>query len=218
MANFHASDELLMEYAAGALAEPIAVLVATHMALCPQCRSRVETYEAVGGAMFEDLDGDPTDASMLENVLARLDDEEPEPVLPVRPQDPATVDVRVPNPLRSYLGGGLDDLKWKSRGSLDEVRILPEYAGTTSRLFRIPAGAAMPQHTHDGTELTLVLTGGFTDRNGHYLRGDVAAADPTVDHRPIADAGEDCFCFAVNDAPLRLTGRFGRLLNPFIRM
>ena len=31
-------------------------------------------------------------------------------------------------------------------------------------------------------------------------------------------AGEDCLCLAVTDAPLRLTGRFTRMLNPFLRV
>ena len=48
----------------------------------------------------------------------------------------------------------------------------------------------MPQHSHEGEEYTLVLRGGFTDGELHFLPGDVATADPTVDHQPIADAGE----------------------------
>jgi putative transcriptional regulator len=49
--------------------------------------------------------------------------------------------------------------------------------------------------------------------NGHYRRGDIAIADQEVDHRPVADREEDCICFAVTDAPIRLTGPVGRLLQ-----
>ena len=84
--------------------------------------------------------------------------------------------------------------------------------------MRIKSGTAMPSHTHEGTELTLVLAGGFSDERGHFLRGDLAEVDASVDHRPIADPGDDCICLAVTDAPLRLTGPFGRLLNPFLRI
>jgi putative transcriptional regulator len=66
--------------------------------------------------------------------------------------------------------------------------------------------------------MTLVLAGGFSDESGHFVRGDVAEADPSVNHQPVADPGEDCLCLAVTDAPLRLTGPFGRLLNPFLRI
>ena len=44
-----------------------------------------------------------------------------------------------------------------------------------------------------------------------------AIADPHVDHQPQALGDEDCLCLAVTDAPLRLTGRFSRFLNPFLR-
>ena len=76
----------------------------------------------------------------------------------------------------------------------------------------------MPKHTHAGNELTLVLAGGFTDARGSYLRGDVAVTDEHVDHQPTADWDEDCLCLAVVDAPLRLTGRMTRFLNPFLRI
>ncbi len=54
--------------------------------------------------------------------------------------------------------------------------------------------------------------------HGHFLRGDLAEADGSVDHRPIADPGEDCLYLAVTDAPLRLTGPVGRLLNPSLHI
>jgi putative transcriptional regulator len=62
-----------------------------------------------------------------------------------------------------------------------------------------------------------VLEGGFSDILGSYERGDITINDSSVDHQPVADDDGDCICFAVTDAPLRLTGRIGRLFNPFIR-
>ena len=217
MPRFHAQDEHLMEYAAGSLAEPMALLVATHLALCPSCRKRVEEFEAVGGALLETLSAEAVDRSLRDTVMAKLD--EPQLAAATRSdvRNSASLDLRAPEPLRSYLSAKLEGLAWKDRGPVHEVRILTDHVGFTSRLLRIKAGTAMPIHTHGGTELTLVLSGGFTDRGDHYLLGDVATADSTVNHAPVADAGEDCYCFAVNDAPLRLTGRLTRFLNPFIR-
>ena len=77
--------------------------------------------------------------------------------------------------------------------------------------MRVRAGKAVPQHTHEGNELTLVLEGSFHDELGRYARGDLAITDPTVEHRPVADEGQDCLCLAVTDARLRLTGPLGRL-------
>ena len=218
MPSFHLSSEHLMDYAAGSLPEPLSVLVATHLALCPVCRSRAEAFDDIGGALLESLESDPVNSSLRDSVLSQLDIPEPGSETTAPSVDPASLDLRVPEPLRGYLDGGLDDIAWKSRGPLDEVRILRDHSGITSRMLRIRAGTAMPQHTHEGSELTLVLAGSFNDGEDRFKRGDVAIADTSVDHGPVADPGEDCYCFAVNDAPLRLTGSVSRLLNPFLRI
>lgn len=212
--GYHPSPELLMDYASGALPEPVALLVATHASLCPACQAEIERLEALGGALFDSLDGEPLDAGSLDRALARLD-------LPDGPPVPAAAeagDPRVPRPLRGYLGKSLGELDWKKRGSVEEAALLTGHAGIKTRLLRIKGGTALPQHTHEGTEYTLLLAGGFSDAAGHYVKGDVAVADASVDHRPVADPGEDCLCLAVTDAPLRLTGRFGRYFNFIARL
>ena len=101
---------------------------------------------------------------------------------PLTPSDrkPAPIDLRVPEPLLDYLGGGLASFAWKARGPLDEVRTLRDHAGITCRLFRIKAGTAMPHHCHKSSGLSLMLTSGFTDRGNHFLRGEVAITVPLV--------------------------------------
>jgi putative transcriptional regulator len=44
---------------------------------------------------------------------------------------------------------------------------------------------------------------------------EVAGSDNT--HVQVADAGEECLCLAVLDAPVILKGALGRLANPFLR-
>jgi len=207
----HPSGELLLEYACGAQREPVALLIATHLALCPPCRSECRDLEAIGGALLEEIGPDPVPEGSFARLLAGLDAPR-DPVAPApraQPDAPAPL----PEPLRGYVGGSLDRLSWRRLGPIAEARLLPRSAGFTTRLVRLRAGAAAPRHTHGGSELTLVVEGGFTDPSGHYLRGDVAHAGGDVDHRPVADADGDCLCLVVTDAPLRLTGRIGRLFN-----
>ena len=215
----HPSDDYLIAYAAGSLEEPLSLVVATHLALCPRCRKEVERLEALGGVLLEDevAAETATDDRSLERVLDRLDAPAPITAAP-KPRQAVPDDLRVPAPLRDYLGGGLEQLDWKAHKGFDEAELLSDTPGFRTRLMRIKSGTAMPAHTHRGNELTLVLTGGFSDEQGHFLRGDLAEADPSVKHQPIADPGEDCICLAVTDAPLRLTGPVGRLLNPFLRI
>ena len=221
MPTHHPGDDLLIGYAAGSLEEPVALVVATHLALCPRCRKEVERLEALGGVLLEEQEALSLGESSLAQVLSRLDEaaDAPEPSRPL-PTTPnfSAPDPCVPAPLRDYLGAGLEQLAWRTRKGFDEAELLPEATGFRTRLMRIRPGTAMPAHTHQGSELTLVLAGGFSDELGHFLRGDLAEADPSVRHRPVADPGEDCICLAVTDAPLRLTGPVGRLLNPFLRI
>lgn len=220
----HPGDDLLVAYAAGTLDEAPSVVVATHLALCPACRTEVARLEAIGGALLEDAAPAALRADRLDELMACLDDaaavEEPASRPAPAPTPPCLV---LPEPLRSYVGRDLAAVPWKPllRGvDLFEIPI-PARTGagarTRTRLMRIRGGTAVPQHTHCGTELTLVLAGGFRDETGSFRRGDLAVTDQEIDHRPVADPGEDCICVAVTDAPLRLTGRLGRLLNPFVR-
>jgi putative transcriptional regulator len=217
MPTHHPGDELLIAYASGSQDEPVALLVATHLALCPRCRREVARLEEIGGIILDDQETETIGEGSLERMLARLDEPDTEATAPSPlPARPSGSDMLVPRPLRDYLGAGLDSLEWKSFRGLDESELLAEVPGFRTRIMRIKSGAAMPMHTHGGTELTLVLAGGFSDELGHFLRGDLAEADGSVEHKPVADPGEDCLCLAVTEGPLRLTGRFGRLLNPFL--
>ena len=84
------------------------------------------------------------------------------------------------------------------------------------RLLRIPAGKPVPEHGHGGRELTLVLSGSFSDSTGRFSRGDLEDADETLEHQPIAGEEEDCICLAVTDAPLRFKSRLLRLVQPVL--
>jgi putative transcriptional regulator len=211
----HPDSDLLLAYATGTLAQAPSLVVATHLALCPHCRAEVAEMEAIGGALLSADAGMAVSDGLLSTVLTRLDG--PPPAQPPRrrqaPVGPSPV---LPEPLRSYIGGDIDRIRWRRTiPGLHEADV--KCAGGSVRMMRIRSGMGMPQHTHRGDEFTLVLAGGFSDDTGHYLRGDFAATDPSVDHRPIADDDGDCICLAFTDAPLRLTGRFLRWLNPLMR-
>ncbi|MDJ0950980.1 MAG: ChrR family anti-sigma-E factor [Alphaproteobacteria bacterium] len=217
----HPDSEFLMDYAGGALREPLAVLIATHLSFCGRCRAEVARLEALGGSLMEGLPRERMSAGSLGRLLRRLDREGEEE----RPMVMDRGDPAVPYPLRPYLarlgsarGGGWANLPWKKRlKDVGEITLLDSFPGFQTRLMRIAGGSAVPAHTHGGMELTLVLEGGFSDSTGQYLPGDVAYADDALSHQPVADEGHDCICLAVTDAPLKLTGPIARLFNPFIR-
>lgn len=215
MITHHPSSELLLDYASGALCEAQALAVATHTALCALCRAEVERLESVGGAMLSVLGhSDATDDALLDQTLARLDEPAADTARTASSIDAATKEV-VPSPLWPYLDGALDNIRWRRLGRGLHEASLPA-VGANASLLRIGAGMAVPGHTHVGSEMTVVFAGGFSDADGHYIRGDFVFADERLDHRPVADADEDCLCLAVAEGPAWLTGPVGRTLNPLL--
>ena len=202
-----ALDELLAGYASGTLSAPLHTLVAGYLEMNPQSRAFVKSLEAVAGADLEASSPIPVSGrdDKLEAIFASG------PIKRAMGETaPSTV---LPYALYRYIGQDLPDIRWKSRlPGMKQCKVEETERGEAV-LYWIKPGRKMPSHTHDGSEYTLVLRGSFSDVSGHYGPGDIAIADQEIDHRPVADPEGDCICFAVTDAPLRLTGPFGRILQ-----
>ena len=82
----------------------------------------------------------------------------------------------------------------------------------------IPAGTAVPEHSHKGRELTLVLKGAFKDEIDHFGPGDIELADGHTHHTPVASDDEDCICLAVTDAPLKFNNIIHKIAQPFLKI
>ncbi|SIS49625.1 anti-ECFsigma factor, ChrR [Roseivivax lentus] len=213
MIRHHFPDDTLMAYAAGQLPEAFSLAVAVHLSLCDRCRATAESYDALGGALLEDSEAVAVSDDLLARTVAGLDAQS-EPSADRPAPDPV-----LPRPLQDYVGGRLADVKWRSVGFGVRQAILPMTdRSATARLLYIPAGTAVPDHSHHGTEVTLVLQGSFTDADGTFARGDVEVATDETDHRPVADISQDCICLAVTDAPLRFKGWLPRIAQPFLRI
>ncbi|MBA3910689.1 MAG: transcriptional regulator [Rhodobacter sp.] len=209
----HLSDPLLMAYSAGQLPEAFSLVVATHVSLCDECRARLGSFDAVGGAVIEEIDEISMGEEALQAALARIDG------LPqatrAEPLKPAGI---FPAPLADYVGGDLASVRWQRIGGGVKQAILPTGRDASARLLYIPAGTAVPDHGHRGMELTLVLQGAFADDDVRFGRGDIEIADENLEHTPVALAGEDCICLAATDAPLRFRGILPRLAQPLFRI
>jgi len=209
----HLTDALLMGYAAGNLPEAFSLVVASHVSLCDHCRARLAEFDAVGGAVLDEDPACEMDADSFAATM-RLIAETPaeERIEPVAPEAPGVF----PKPLRDYLGGGVEAVAWKSVASGVRQAVLPTSKEATARLLYIPAGAAMPDHGHKGTEMTLVLQGAFEDTDGYFGRGDVEVANEELEHTPVAAPGPDCICLVATDAPLKFSGFLPRIAQPFL--
>lgn len=208
----HVSDALLMAYAAGALPEAFSLVVATHVSMCDECRARLGAHEAIGGAVLDDCAAPLADGA-LAACLGRLGAPEARAAVQALPRGGL-----FPQPLRDYVGGDLSAVKWRPLGMGVRQALLRTGPEARARLLYIPAGQAVPDHGHRGTELTLVLQGAFADATDRFGPGDLEIAGEELEHTPVAEAGADCICLAATDAPLRFNSLMPRLLQPLFRI
>lgn len=209
--NHHLTDDLLMAYSAAALPEAFNVVVATHISLCDECRARLASFDAIGGELVADADAVDLAEDSLEAVMAMIAET---PDAPVSVPAPRTSGI-FPTPLQEYVSGSLDDVKWRKIGGGVSQAILPTSKDATVRLLKIPAGTAVPDHGHRGTELTLVLQGAFKDEHDRFGAGDIEVANEDLHHTPVAEEGMDCICLSATDAPLKFNGLLPRLAQRF---
>ncbi|MAQ83943.1 MAG: transcriptional regulator [Maritimibacter sp.] len=205
----HVPERLLVAYAAGTLPQAFSLVVAAHVSMCDQCRAALEAHHAVGGALLEDEPKSDVSGQLKADLMSRLDDAVPdEPVY--RRQGP------FPAPVVAAMQGR--GPRWTKLGGGVKQSILSADATGSVRLLSIPGGQAVPDHTHGGLELTLVLQGAFADETGRFGAGDLEVANDDLEHKPIAEAGPDCICLAATDAPLRFRALVPRLLQPLFRI
>lgn len=220
--NHHLTDALIMAYSAGTLPEAFNLAIATHVSMCDACRAAVASYDALGGALLEDAGKQDLRPQALSETLARIKSMGPTGMQAGQAQAATPRAARkqsdVPQPLGDYIGGSLEKVRWRPLGMGVKQAILRTSPGATARLLHIPAGTAVPDHGHNGTELTLVLRGAFFDEQDHFGPGDIEVADEADQHTPVADIGEDCICLAVTDAPLKFSGFVPRLAQSFLRI
>lgn len=211
----HPDQATLMAYAAGAMTEGFNLVVAAHLEFCAQCRHQVAEAEAIGGALLHEIEQDATPPGGLDDVWQRINKQPEQP--PTR-RTIAPRDDGMPRVLEPYLPHGLAGVNWKRLVPgirHHQFRELDNGAGTL-RLFAIAPGTSIPQHGHNGSELTLVLKGSYGDEIGRFRHGDLADLDDGVQHQPVADTAEPCICLIATDDRLKFNDLFSRMLQPLV--
>lgn len=108
-------------------------------------------------------------------------------------------------------------LRWqKLSNALRSARLLTGQNTYEVAFHKISKGGKVIEHDHRGLEVTLVLEGSFSDEEGIYSPGDFIVKAPGQAHRPTASQNQDCLCLSVCEAPVKVTGLLGKLINPFL--
>ena len=216
MINRHPDSELLVEYTSGALPLAPSIAVTTHLQFCNTCDSTVESLNHIGGDLLDHSDPISVSEDLLEKVLLGIETDSGESASRCNANKTTVDDVSraLPRYVRQLLPDG--NLRWKFLSP--SLRVATVSVGEDKyelALHRIKAGGKTPEHNHNGQEITVVLTGTFSDEDGIYQPGDFVVRESGDVHRPIAAQNEECICLSVLAAPIKLTG-MKRLINPFL--
>lgn len=209
----HLDDATLTRFAAGDLDEAFAVVVASHIDMCEDCRTRLRTAREVGGQLLEDTPKTALSEGALDRLMAKIDAGMAAP-------DSAPTQIRtakgdVPLPLSRYIGANLADVPWRTVAPGIRKKVIP-LKSTDSSLYmlHIGEGREMPEHGHGGNELTLVLSGAYRDAMGVFGPGDIADLDEDVEHQPKVEPGASCICLVATERPTRFKGLIARMFQP----
>ncbi len=189
MPEHHLSEDLLLAYAAGTITEAHALVCAVHLTACAACRDEVALLEQVGGAL---LDTAPVDAAVAYAPAPAAT-----PPLTTGALPPGAE--AWPRVLHPYVRGHV--WAWFAPGIHVLTTALVQ-GEMPVRVFRLAPRQHIARHTHLGTELMLVLSGGFVDLGAHYGPGDIAVRDGETTHAVDIDPDGECVALVVNDHPL----------------
>lgn len=215
MAKFHPDLDMLTEFTAGTLSLAQSACVSMHLTYCTKCQEISEAQTVMAASLFEELEPVSVSDSQLDIVMSRLEEDAPL----TYPKESKGEKFSTPAILQRLMQGDFSDLTWKKITSSLRISYLttgdPYYEFA---LYHIKAGGVIPEHNHRGSEMTLVLEGGFSDSDGTYHAGDFLFREAGDVHSPAALADEDCICLAVLDAPLKFTRMRHRWMNPFLQL
>jgi len=209
----HPDISTLISCAAGSQPEAMAAVVASHISMCPRCAAELGTMQEIGVALFDALP--PAPVTRESPVLAaRAGEAEIETIA----HEPGPGDV--PAHLAPLVGSSLDQISWKplAPGVWHYPVPLSKSAKGDLRLIKVAPGKKLPDHGHNGEELTLLLRGSYHDEFGTFRTGDVADLDDEAEHRPVADSNEGCICLIASEKKARFKGLIARIMQPFIGM
>jgi putative transcriptional regulator len=205
------SDETLLKYAAGTLDAGVALLLRAHLETSRETRTRLAQFDAIGGVLLQAEKPEAMMEGSLDRVMALINREQPAAL----PPGPPRIGEALPVALADYDVG---PWRWISPG----VRIARvggiEASASRVMLMRFAAGTRMLEHSHDGTETTLVVKGSFSDDGVRYGAGSFIEADESIEHQPVVDPEEECICLVAMQGHIKAPFPMGLIARYLMRV
>jgi putative transcriptional regulator len=221
MSNLRPSNKQLQQFAEGSIDHVTGLMISAHCDMCPEsAQAVVDIEERLAAKVFQDdltaapnTDGlAPELSKMLAGIIAQ-------PISQEKPSPPSNTEIEldgrfftVPRALKGIVDRAGD---WSHMvGQLWQTSV-PLGDGHKGHFVFLGPDAQVPEHTHKGNELTLVIDGEFKDEYGLYTEGDFIVRSGEHIHSPKTVSKTGCLVFTVVEQPLHFTSGIARLLNPF---
>ena len=224
MIKHHPSVEFLSSFVSGDLPASLSAGVAIHADMCQVCQQKIaELTDHAAQANFEFestfLDRFIVDEQQdLEDVAALDFDEMIAGITENNGVDTPEKSIEKSvtfNNEHYVLPRAMQNMalsKTAHIGKLSRARVQLNEDEIHTSLLHIEPGGGVPEHTHKGFELTLLLAGTFEDEQGQYVPGDFIMLDGSHQHHPFSKDG--CLCYTVANDALHFTQGINKLLNP----
>lgn len=224
MIKHHPTFELLKSFVHGDLPASLSAGIAIHADMCQICQRQIEQLtEQISETSFEfeevfldrfivDNNEDIDDIPVInfEQMIDDITESDEIDVTVIKTEKLVSFNDKsyvLPTALHS-MGFG----KTAHIGKLSRTRIQLNEDEIHTSLLHIAPGGGVPEHTHKGFELTLLLDGSFEDESGQYVKGDFIMLNSEHQHHPISSEG--CLCYTVANGALHFTQGINKLLNP----
>ncbi len=243
MIKLHPTDSDLVDFVEGTLSPAKSLLVSAHCDMCNCCREKSEIFtEQLASKVFDEPEQSTSILSDFVNMFSEITEDEelastnnngilanPSNVLQQIIKNELRDSRNHPNLTKSdalYLDGRkfilpktlirfTDRLgEWsKLVGKLWQAQI-DIGNGQLAQFIYMEKDGSIPEHTHKGNELTLVIDGEFSDGISQYDSGDYINLNSSHTHTPCTASEEGCLVFSVIDQPLYFTSGWAKLVNP----
>jgi putative transcriptional regulator len=191
----HPDIATLMTCSAGSTPEALCAVVTSHLSMCPECMDELTSMESIGVALFEELHPVETVSDHCELTLIPAAERAAYRAAQTRREGD------IPGPLIEVIGNNLEALDWQilAPGIWNFTVPLTQQAKGDLRLIKLEPGSSLPEHSHPGEELILVLRGSYRDAVGTYGPGDFADLDEDDKHSIVAHQ-DGCILLVGNEA------------------
>lgn len=217
MISFHPKFTDLQTFSAGNCEPAKALMISAHVDMCPKCQHDcIDIQNEMAGELIaqpaSSLSMDSQYYAMMSNITEL-------PVAVSRPPEASSTSIELdgkffelPRTLRRHVRNTgnwsrLVGKLWQAPVDLGDI-------GKANFMY-MEKGGRVPEHTHRGTEMTLVVDGQYGDGIAEYDCGDFTIMDNHHNHLPHSEADDGCLVFTIVEQPLHFTSGIARLLNPF---